>query len=441
MPKSSSRQRRAAQAIPSFRYIPLLITAGGAIAVLAALSYWSGATANLVFISGVAAFMALLALLGLALWWLLLSPLPATQAAARGPSPVAHWLAAGLATISGLLFVAGNHWDESWRRLYTSDAAIDDAAWLPNLLFYIGLGLNGLLALGIFVYTARGTGSVREKLRRDPLLSMLAFAAAVTLLALPFNVVWHGIYGPDLTAWSPASLLVAASTAFTMVAAAAVQLWLLPRRSAWEIHRLPVTEIHFILLLAIGVSLLLHMGVGEWELVASPDMAMDGSTPFLQAFLARPEWLYPAIIVAVTLFFGNVALHALRRPGAAILVTLAALFFRALFIFIFQQLDGPFSVTAVGQFMALIPAAALDMVYVFRIYAAGTPGTRLTANLFAVTAMMTLGLWLLPRWLAHPQVDAATIPAMVAATLVAGLWSGWCGAAVGQWLHQAQRRS
>jgi hypothetical protein len=154
---------------------------------------------------------------------------------------------------------------------------------------------------------------------------------------------------------------------------------------------------------------------------------------------SRPAWLYPALIVGVVLFIGQIALQVLRRPGAAILVFAAVLFFQAITNFLFQQLFGAVDVGAAAQFLALIPAAALDVVYVYRLPEADDASTAWIALGAGIVAMLAGGLLLLPRLVADPPVDGATLPGMIVAGIGVGLFCGWCGARIGRAMAGVRR--
>ncbi|WP_410962002.1 hypothetical protein, partial [Salmonella sp. SAL4457] len=77
----------------------------------------------------------------------------------------------------------------------------------------------------------------------------------------------------------------------------ALQLSLLPARP-WRqgIRGLLPQEAIIFLLIGLGVSGLTQLGTTEWEgITAIPNQASGNI--FRQAFWARPEWLYPVVVI------------------------------------------------------------------------------------------------------------------------------------------------
>ena len=197
-------------------------------------------------------------------------------------------------------------------------------------------------------------------------------------------------------------------------------------------------ELNVVVLLTIAASIMLLIGVTEWDRLPALTGTL-GASPSLQAFWARPLWLYPVIVLAIALFCGQISLQVLRRPGAAVLVMAGALFIRAFANFLLQEMSAEINTSAVSQFLVLIPAAAMDLAYIYLMPSANKPYTALYASLTGVVAMMTGGLVLLPRLLAYPPITEETVPAIVIMGLLIGLWSGWCGSSLGRWIGTVKR--
>ena len=314
-----------------------------------------------------------------------------------------------------------------------------DFWWRPHLLVYGSLAVNAVLALAALFYATRGAGGLRQRFRTDPLIGVVGLVSAYMALTAWADLLWHRIYGLDITAWSLPHILMGLNMLLLMLAAAAVQVSVLPRPAEWTTRRLGLGEINVVVQLAIATTVLLLVGVTEYDTLPGIAARSPEAGPFLQAFQARPAWLYPVIVLAVGLFAGNVALQLLRRPGAATLVMLAVLCYRALLLAVFQSRNPDFSSTASSQFLILLPAAGLDLIYFFRQQTADERETWLLANLTGITLMLTLGLVLLPRLLAYLPVTERTIPWMVVMGVLVGLWAGWCGEAVGAALDRIHR--
>ncbi len=103
-----------------------------------------------------------------------------------------------------LLSWFGSGWDVSWHRIFGRDAF-----WsTPHLFIYTGVALWGLAAL-IATATAMAGRPVRGRalmvgpLRAELGLALIGVGALVTILAGPFDNLWHSLFGRDVDIWSP----------------------------------------------------------------------------------------------------------------------------------------------------------------------------------------------------------------------------------------------
>ena len=103
-----------------------------------------------------------------------------------------------------LLSWFGSGWDVSWHRLFGRDTF-----WsTPHLFIYVGVALWGVAAL-IASATAmagrpiRGRALVLGPLRAELGLALIGVGALVTILAGPFDNLWHSVFGRDVDIWSP----------------------------------------------------------------------------------------------------------------------------------------------------------------------------------------------------------------------------------------------
>jgi branched-subunit amino acid transport protein AzlD len=404
---------------------------GGGLAVLVALTWWGEpARSGPQVWQSIAASSALFGSLALVGWWLFLSPLPAGARPGARTNAAIRQLMALLATASGALFVAGATWSQAWGILANTVAAGAETWRRPELLILASGTAAVLAALTALIFVARGAGGLRQRFRADPLVGVLGLVAAYAALTMLAGSVWP--QGDDMTraAQGLPHLLAALTVVLLMLAAAAVQVSVLPWPATWASRRLGLREIHVVVQLAIATTILL-LAVGGARF---PEANPPG-----QAFPARPAWLYPALLLATGIFAGNVALELLRRPGAALLVMLAVLCYRALVLATSPAGGTDAGSPAAAEFLLLLPAAGLDLIYYFRQQTADERQTWLLANLTGVTLMLTLGLVLLPRLLPELPVSERTIPLMVVAGVLAGLWAGWVGEAVGAALSRSQR--
>jgi hypothetical protein len=106
-----------------------------------------------------------------------------------------------------LLSWFGSGWDVSWHRIFGRDTF-----WsAPHLFIYLGVALWGVAAL-IATATAmagrpiRGRALVIGPFRAELGLAFIGIGALVTILAGPFDNLWHSLFGRDVDIWSPPHL-------------------------------------------------------------------------------------------------------------------------------------------------------------------------------------------------------------------------------------------
>ncbi len=106
-----------------------------------------------------------------------------------------------------LLSWFGSGWDVSWHRIFGRDTF-----WsTPHLFIYTGVALWGVAAL-IATATAmagrhiRGRALVVGPFRAELGLALIGVGALVTILAGPFDNLWHSLFGRDVDIWSPPHL-------------------------------------------------------------------------------------------------------------------------------------------------------------------------------------------------------------------------------------------
>src|SRR5438093_2198841 len=103
-----------------------------------------------------------------------------------------------------LLSWFGSGWDVSWHRIFGRDTF-----WsTPHLFIYCGVALWGMAAL-VASATAmagrpiRGRALMLGPLRAELGLALIGVGALVTILAGPFDNLWHSVFGRDVDIWSP----------------------------------------------------------------------------------------------------------------------------------------------------------------------------------------------------------------------------------------------
>src|SRR5438477_6246512 len=106
--------------------------------------------------------------------------------------------------VGTLLSWFGAGWDVSWHRIFGRDTF-----WsTPHLFIYTGVALWGVAAM-IATATAmagrpiRGRALVLGPFRAELGLALIGVGALVTILAGPFDNLWHSVFGRDVDIWSP----------------------------------------------------------------------------------------------------------------------------------------------------------------------------------------------------------------------------------------------
>ena len=139
-------------------------------------------------------------------------------------------------------------------------------------------------------------GGVRKALGHPGLRFTIA-AGVITFASAPFDEVWHGLFGLDVSIWSPPHLVLLFGSAFAMLGVALLHADGLPRLRA----RVPVVLLGAAALLIAGIFVLEFefRQLERWHVV-----------------LARPRGLYPVCTTGLAiLVLAGVA--RLGGPGAA----------------------------------------------------------------------------------------------------------------------------
>jgi len=208
-----------------------LLTGGVALTLLVAVGYWGGAVkTGPLFVAGLVVLSIMILAFGLLTWWLYFSPMPPTRFTALPASiPAVRQIVGVLVVISTMLVVVGAFWDEVWHRSYGSGVVLNDFFWRPHQLIYGSMGLTSFFAVGGLLNALRGRGNIRQRFRAEPIIGLLALAAFYLSASGPSDLVWHQIYGLDITAWSLPHLFLTTGSVFVSLAAIALHLSLLPR--------------------------------------------------------------------------------------------------------------------------------------------------------------------------------------------------------------------
>ena len=409
------------------------VIGAGALVVLISLVRWGGvARPGPLFVAGVALLSGIIFAFGLLVWWLFLSPMANASYRAVPRSAESRQIVAILVVLSGMLYVIGLFWDEVWHRRYGGFG--NDFLWPPHMLLYGSLGLIAVFAVGGLLLVLRASGDIRQRFRSDPLVGLLGLMAAFQVASLPSDQLWHQIYGLDITAWSLPHLLLISGSTLVFLAAIGMQLSLVPPGPWRGLRGLRLPELLTLVLITWAAVILVQLGTTEWEGITEIGR---GETAFSRAFWARPEWLYPVVVISIASFVGNLAVHALRRAGVATLVGLAVLGFRLGGIAVASDVG----LGVVAQVLLLPPLLALDGWYAARREHAAELRTLLGGNLLAGAVFLLVGLPLIAALMVYPRVNGATLPGMIGMSLLMAHAAGWTGARLGGWLGGIERQA
>jgi len=311
-----------------------------------------------------------------------------------------------------------------------SAQSINDFFWRPHILLYAGMGINAIFALGgMFLIMQNGKGTLRQRFRAEPLVGLLTLAAGFQVVTAPLDPVWHQIYGLDITAWSLPHLLLGLGIVSVMLVGGSIQFSQVKRR-AWHIWgSVSLNEILALALMALGATMLFQFGTTEWENITAD--AGNASASFFQ----RPEWLYPVVLITLTVFIGMAALHLTRRVGAATIVFVLTLLLRLLLMNIFNAAVANMSYKA--NLLSIAPVVALDLWYAYRlrsgqIEASSTP---IGGSLILALATFVITLPLIGQILYYPHLYPTVVIGMVAFGVLMAIAAGWAGSHVGSWLR------
>ncbi|HLF28041.1 MAG TPA: hypothetical protein VJG32_17030 [Anaerolineae bacterium] len=403
-----------------------MASAGVALIVLVLLAHWGGSTTTgPLFALGIAVLSVLILAFSALVWWLYLSPLPAQVGRPVERSAQVRQALAALVVISGVLFTIGAFWDEVWHRRYGIN--LNDFLWPPHLMIYGSMGLTSLFAGGGLFFALSGSGDLRQRFRAEPRLGLLGLVSLYILASVPSDLLWHEIYGLDISAWSLPHVLLVGGFTLVMLIGISLQLSLAPPRPWSGLRGLSGREFLALVLSVLAALLLTQFGATEWDNIAAIDPGQN------TAFWNRPEWLYPVVVIVVALFIGNFVLHTIRRAGAATLVGLLVLGVRLILLASFGA--GDVGLGFFSHLLLLPPLIALDVWYALRLRYAEEQATHVGGSLIAGVVFLAIGLPAIAGSLVYPRVTGETLPGMIGFGLAAAIAAGGIGARMGNWLR------
>ncbi len=398
----------------------------GAVFVLVNIVRWGGAAEfDAQFAFGVVSLVGLMLGFAVLTHWLLFAPTARVAVHSSLASPTLRQLAAVAMLASGVMFTLATAWDESWHRQF---GVGNDFWWMPHVLLYSSFGICSLCSsLGLLFVALKGQGGIRDRLRAEPLVALQALVCGFLLVSAPSDLLWHEIYGLDISAWSLPHVTVMVGLSAVVLCAVTLALSNVSGRSWRTLSGFAMGEGLALWLCALALTMFLQFGTTEWEGVSKAKL--ESAVGSASAFWRRPEWLYIVMMLGITGFTGSFAQFALRRVGAATLMSLVVIVQRLLALIIFGGFGNRMSVVA--QLLALLPLMALDLVALWR-----TRGTRAyvwspSNALVSVVMVMPALLIGVSALMAYPRVNFETTPWMIVFGGLTWFAFTWAGALLG----------
>ncbi len=368
---------------------------------------------------------------------------------------------ASVLTFFWFLLFLGTSWDIMWH----SDVGPDRFWTAPHTMMYSGVAVAGLVSLYMVVATTvkfrRGAPGVTKAnttpwlgIFRAPLGFILSGVGVVGfLMSGGFDEFWHGMYGFDVTLWSPphVSLLLSGIVGvFGAVYAMASEVSRARARGELRLSSVPV--IGFVTTLAL---LILYTSV-----ITPPAMT--------EKLLLGPFSLYPLMAGSAVAFVLVLAAAFLRMPGAATLTALLVTAIRFVAVVLpplmvdwqarFEGL--PYKPDKVGFTLTVLATPAwtllagvvVDLVYSLgqrytsRMVAAVLAGVLAPVALFAVDRPWFRALDALPWVAKFGNIKQAMLSAhqgalypTFAAVAVLGALTAWLGANFAVYLRYTEK--
>lgn len=301
---------------------------------------------------GVGALALLIGGFGTLYWWLYLSPIAVRVTPNNTPAARQMRRRVGTVMILGSLMLAiAGAWDGLWH--IWKGGFGDDFLWPPHMLLYGSFLIDAVVAGLVLARIVISKGDPRVRVRQEPALGIAALASAYLICSLPSDVVWHQIYGIDITPWSLPHVLIMVMSSVVAIAATSL---LLTSQEPVKRSRAVYFGVLALIACAMWAALLLVTSEYEW-----------GATPTTMPFWLRPGWVYPMAVLIVGLIGSLLALHLTERPGSATLVGLIGLGGRLLFFLAASTLPISRSMVLASHLFMIVPAIAVDVYYYWQL--------------------------------------------------------------------------
>jgi hypothetical protein len=365
-------------------------------------------------------------------WHLIFRPLPAHyKVSTESPLSAAERQLAGLALFGSLVFISiGGIWDEIWHSKYGIQFGLD-FFWRPHIMMYVGF--LAIIIIGVYCIWAilrRGSGSLQQRFRADPIVGLVAIFGAFMIYALPADPIWHAIYGEDITPWSIPHVTIIMIWVTSAVLASGLQMSVLPKRNWGSFLRLRLADGVVLVSGACVLLTILVMFSVLWELYTLD--GVQGSD-----ILQWPVWLYPVFITFTASFVGALMNRATKRYGSATFAGLIALALRLLLVY---AIDGPLK--GGNPWLISLPILlATDIgFFIWTQFRNQTPGVWVAAAFAAAGAALGT-LPLIGAWYTFPPITLATLPEILIAVVIAALVANWLVQPIGDFVAALQGRS
>lgn len=258
----------------------------------------------------------------------------------------------GLTLLGMVAEYSSGHWDA----VSHLHGGVDTFWYPPHFGIYGGLLLAALMAAAGSILVLREPGSLGQRIRNNAALLFVAVMNLVNFTGAPFDAWWHTVYGIDLTIWSPPHIHILIGMIMAPVACA---VFFMPERQRWsKMQNLTGSEQFQ---LAIWIFSMLATG---WLFV---EYDLPGKTVNL-LLISRPDWLYPALLTAVTMISLGLIQYASNRIGMATAAALGYVAIRSLITLVLGPLAGyPLGLPQ----PVVIPALVFDLALLLSVRQSG----------------------------------------------------------------------
>lgn len=278
----------------------------------------------------------------------------------------------------------GLGWDIRWHLVIGRDSF-----WIaPHVMTYSAVAAAAILSLGVLVVETwaarRGVRAPGERVTVAGLVGSRGFhlawwGIALTIVAAPFDDLWHRLFGIDVTLWSPPHLLGLAGAQVNTLGCLAIAM------EAWPRGRWART-----IALGLGATLLL----GAFEVIVDQSV----QTAFRHGGL-----FFYTFAVLGSLSFGFTLVLAARLTGARAMPIVAAVGAVVFQMSVFVVADAGFAllqpVPGIAEAIAADPGAPIAVAHEMARRNGTEPGRSLWLRLFPVLpALLLVALDARRRW-------------------------------------------